>query len=186
MSQNALKAALEKTIAALQDNPAGARLVFNARTRLLNGVRCSAEVRDFPPLIIDEPPELGGENTGPNPVELILVALATCQEIVYAAYAAVLGIPLEAVEVTAKGYLDSRGLFGLSDSVPAGYQKITFETALKSPADLEAIRKLVASVEAHCPVLDTLIRSIEVAGTVTVNGTLVDVPPFMPPRRTPS
>jgi len=174
MSQNALKLALERNITALQDHPAGARLLFKARSRLLDGVRCSAEVRDFPPIIIDEPPELGGGNAGPNPVELILVALAACQEIVYAAYAAVLGVPLEGVEVTAKGHLDLRGLFGLGDSVPVGYQKVTFETALESPADLSTIRELVARVEAHCPVLDTLIRPIEVAGTVTVNGALLD------------
>ncbi|QXP84468.1 OsmC family protein [Methylococcus sp. Mc7] len=175
MSQETLKAALENAIAGLQKNPASARLVFRAKTRLLEGVRCSAEVRDFPPLIVDEPAELGGGDTAPNPVELLLAALGTCQEIVYAAYAAVLDIPLDAVEVSAKGYLDLQGLFGLSDSVPAGYQKIVFETALKSPADTEAIRKLVAVVEGHCPVLDTLTRPVEVEGSVTLNGAPLNV-----------
>jgi putative redox protein len=175
MSQKTLKAALESTVAALQKNPAGARLVFKAHTRLLNGLRCSAEVRNFPPLIIDEPPDLGGEDAGANPVELILVALGTCQEIVYAAYAAVLGIPLEAVAVTAKGHLDLHGLFGLKE-VPAGYQKISFETTLQSPADPETIRKLIAHVETHCPVLDTLTRPVEVTGTVTLNGAPLNNP----------
>ncbi|MDD2725456.1 MAG: OsmC family protein [Methylovulum sp.] len=175
MSQKDLKAALENTIAALQENPAGARLVFKAKTRLLDGVRCAAEVRDFPPLIIDEPPELGGGDAGVNPVELILAALGTCQEIVYAAYAAVLDIPLEAVEVSAKGHLDLNGLFGLKE-VPSGFQKISFETTVKSPAAQETIEKLVAVVEAHCPVLDTLTRPVEVAGTVTLNGAPLNFP----------
>jgi putative redox protein len=154
MSQQALKATLDHAIAALQKNPAGSRVVFNAKTRLLDGVRCAAKVRDFPILTVDEPAELGGGDAGPNPVELLLAALGTCQEIVYAAYAAVLDIPLVSVEVAAKGSLDLRGLFGLSDSVPAGYQNITFETAIKSPADSETIQKLVEIVEGHCPVLD--------------------------------
>ncbi|MDD5036299.1 MAG: OsmC family protein [Methylococcaceae bacterium] len=176
MSQQALKATLEKTIATLQKNPAGGHLVFRAHTRLLDGVRCLAEVRDFPPLIVDEPSELGGSDAGMNPVELVLVALGTCQEIMYAAYAAVLDIPLDEVTVTAKGYLDLHGLFGLQESVPAGYQKIGFETALKSPADPATVRKLVAIVEGHCPVLDTLTRPVEVSGTVTLNGTPLGVP----------
>lgn len=176
MSQNALKQALERTIGVVSNDPAKARLLFRTRSRLLDGVRCSAEVRDFPPIVVDEPAELGGSNAGPNPVELVLVALATCQEIMYAAYAAVLGIPLEAVEVNVKGELDVRGLFGLDESVPAGYRKVSFETVIKSPADLATIRDLVARVEAHCPVLDTLIRPVEVAGTVTINGTLLNTP----------
>jgi len=32
-------------------------------------------VRDFPAVISDEPPSRGGENSGPSPLEFILVAL---------------------------------------------------------------------------------------------------------------
>ena len=32
-------------------------------------------VRDFPPVISDEPPSRGGENLGPSPLEYILLAL---------------------------------------------------------------------------------------------------------------
>lgn len=32
-------------------------------------------VREFPPIISDEPPARGGENLGPSPLEYILVAL---------------------------------------------------------------------------------------------------------------
>jgi putative redox protein len=169
MAQEALKAALTGTMEAFGKNPKGAKLVFNAKTKLEEGVRCSAIVRNFEPMGVDEPPELGGKDTAMNPVELMLVALGTCQEIMYAAYAAVMDIELDSVTVDVKGYLDARGLFGMAD-VPPGYEKLRFETNISSSADAEQIRQLVETVEAHCPVLDTLTRSVETTGTSYLNG----------------
>ncbi len=172
MSQESLKSALAKTMNAISSNPEGARLVFKARTRLEENVRCSATVRDFPPLSVDEPPELGGTDSAMNPVELVLAALGTCQEIMYAAYASVMGVRLDKVEVDVKGYLDARGLFSMADVAP-GYERLRFETRIESPAAPEVIRKLVATVESHCPVLDTLVRAVEVSGTSYLNGNTI-------------
>lgn len=169
MSQQELKAALTATIESLSNNPASANLVFNAKTRLENGVRCSAQVRNFDPIGVDEPPELGGEDSAMNPVELLLVALGTCQEIMYSAYAAMMGIELESVSVDVKGYLDARGLFGMADVAP-GYENLRFETSISSSSDPESIRRLITTVESHCPVLDTITRSVEVSGTCCLNG----------------
>jgi uncharacterized OsmC-like protein len=170
MSTEILRQALLATIADLQQNPGHAKMEFEAETVLEGDVRCSGRVRDFPPLTIDEPPALGGQNAGMNPVELVLVALGTCQEIMYAAYAAVLGIRLDQVRVDVQGQLDARGLFGLDPSLPSGFQKVTFTTHLWSPAEEASLRKLVETVQTHCPVLDTLTRAVEVAGEVSYNG----------------
>ena len=98
MSQEILKEALQNKIAAVQNNPAAARLVFRARTQLIEDVKCSASVRSFPTMLVDEPRDIGGGDEAMNPVELVLVALGTCQEIMYAAYAAVMGIKLDELE----------------------------------------------------------------------------------------
>lgn len=174
MSQETVKAALMQAIAGVQGNSAGAKVVFRAKTQLEEDVRCSARVRDFAPMIIDEPPELGGSDAGVNPVELLLVALGTCQEIMYGAYASVMGVPLNSVKVNLRGYLDLRGLLSIDPAIPSGYQKITFETEVDSPADTETLMKLVQIVESHCPVLDSLVRAIEVRGQVTINGKLME------------
>ncbi|RJQ49835.1 MAG: OsmC family peroxiredoxin [Nitrospiraceae bacterium] len=170
MSQATLKEALLKTMDAIKSNPGCANAVFRAQTQLLDDVRCSVKVRDFAPLAVDEPPSLGGTDAGMNPVELVLGALGTCQEIMYAAYASVMGIKLDTVTVDVKGKLNLKGLFGMDDSVPAGYTSISYETTIESPADSESLKKLVQVVESHCPVLDTLTRAIEVKGVVVVNG----------------
>lgn len=173
MSQAALKEALSKTVKGIQDNPVMSRVVFEAETALVEGVRCTGKVRNFAPIVVDEPPELGGQDKGANPVELLLVALGSCQEIMYAAMAAMMGIKLDEVKVNLKGSLDLKGLFGMDPAIPPGYQKITFETFLSSSAPEEDLRKLIEAVESHCPVLDTLVRPIEVTGKVTINGALV-------------
>ena len=173
MSQASLKEALSKTVAGIQQNPLMSRVVFEAETALVEGVRCTGKVRNFAPIIVDEPPELGGQDKGANPVELLLVALGSCQEIMYAAMASMMGIKLDECKVNLKGSLDLKGLFGMDPAIPPGYQKITYETILTSSAPEEELRKLIEAVESHCPVLDTLVRPVEVSGKVTINGALV-------------
>ncbi|GIK25706.1 MAG: osmotically inducible protein OsmC [Rhodocyclales bacterium] len=173
MSQQSLKEALSKTVKGIQDNPVMSRVVFEAQTALVEDVRCTGNVRNFAPIVVDEPPELGGQDKGANPVELLLVSLGACQEIMYSAMASMMGIRLDEVKVNLKGSLDLKGLFGMDPAIPPGYQKITYETTLKSPASEEELRKLVEAVESHCPVLDTLVRPIEVTGRVTINSVTV-------------
>ncbi len=170
MSQESVKKALLTTIEAIQKNPKCSHAVFRAATEWAEDVRCLVKIREFAHLSVDEPAELGGTNVAPNPVELVLAALGTCQEIMYSAYAAVMGIQLTKVSVDVKGYLDLKGLFGMDESVPAGFRKICYETSIESPADSETLRKLVQVVESHCPVYDTLARAIEVTGSVSLNG----------------
>ena len=108
-------------------------------------------------------------------MELLLVALGTCQEIIFSAYAAVMGIPLDAVSVNVKGLLDIRGMLAMDESIVSGYQHVAYETMIESSADCEAIRKLVGVVENHCPILDTLRRPVEVVGSVFLNGESLDI-----------
>jgi len=170
MAQSDVKAAVMKSIQAIQANPMLSTVLYKASTQWQEDVRCSAKVRNFAPMIIDEPPDLAGKNAGPSPVELILIALGTCQEIVYSAYASVMDIELKSVKVDVKGKLDLKGLFGLDKSVPAGYKSISFETYIESSADEESLRALIETVEAHCPVMDILARPMSISGVARLNG----------------
>jgi uncharacterized OsmC-like protein len=170
MSQATVKQALLATIADIEKDPRTSKVVFRAATRLDEDVRCTAQIRNFPPLVIDEPPALGGADAGANPVELVLAALGSCQQIMYAAYASVMDIPLEGVDITARGYLDLQGLFGLDATIPPGFQRVTFDVDIHSSASEDQLRKLIDTVEAHCPVLDMLTRSLAVRGKTSVRG----------------
>ena len=171
MSQANVKTAMMKIIDGIQAKPESSHVFFKAATEWQEDVRCTAKVRHFPPMTIDEPPVLGGQDAGQNPVELVLVALGTCQEIMYSAYASVMDIPLDSVKVNSKGNLDLKGMFGLDPEVPAGFTDITFETTIESSADNAALLKLVEAAESNCPVLDILTRQVPVSGNVSINGT---------------
>jgi len=98
---------------------------------------------------VGEPPNLGGTDTGPNPVEFVLAALAACQEITYRAYATALDIPLESVSVKLEGSLDLRGFFAVKDGVRAGFNEVRGIVNLKSSAPAANLTKLKDVVDAH-------------------------------------
>lgn len=173
MTQESVKAALLSTIESIKVNPDAARAVYLVDTKLVEDVRCSAKVRDFAPMTIDQPVGMGGQNTAMSPMELMLVALGTCQEIMYAAYASVMGVPLSKVEVRLQGHLDKRGMLGMNSAVSSGFQKVTYEIILDSVADEATLNKLIETVESHCPATDTFVRPIEVTGTISINGGLM-------------
>jgi len=51
---------------------------------------------------------------------------------------------------------------GVDDAVPAGFIKIEGDVMIDSPATAEQLAMLQKTVDAHCPVLDDLIRSVPV------------------------
>jgi len=114
-----LKDIIVETQVNLRADAANAMAVFSVDSQQVENLRSEARIRQFS-LTVDEPPTLGGSDAGPNPVELILAGLATCQEITYRAYATALGVPLDSVSVKLEGVLDLRGFFAVDERVRAG------------------------------------------------------------------
>ncbi len=162
------KTVFDSTQEALRAQPEQALATFTAASRQTEGLRSEVRTRQFS-LTVDEPETLGGTDTGPNPVELVLAALASCQEITYRLYADSLGIPLDSVSVKVSGDLDLRGFFAVDETVRPGFQAIRAEVTLDSPASEAELERLKATVDRFCPVLDILGRStpvsLDIAGT---------------------
>lgn len=163
MSQQ-IQNAIQSLNRAVIDNPSAAKAVFRASTvSVSDDFSTDSTIRSFE-LRNDEPADLGGTDTGPNPVEAVLAALGSCQAIVYRAYANALGLKVDRVEVETRGHLDIRGFLG-DATVPAGFERVTFTTRVVSSEPAEKIEALARAVEQHCPVLDILKRPIAVTGT---------------------
>ena len=160
MSKN-YKEVYDATRNALQGAPEQAKVTFAAVSRQVAGLRSEVEVRQFN-FAVDEPEELGGADSAPNPVELLLASLASCQEITYRLYADALNIPLTGVAVRIEGDLDLRGFFAAADGVRPGYQSIRATVRLDSPAPAAELTRLKETVDRHCPVLDIVQRATPV------------------------
>ncbi|GAB6171017.1 OsmC family protein [Paradesulfitobacterium aromaticivorans] len=161
-----LQGIFNQVIKAFTKRPELAQAVVQANTKLVENLKTEAQVGNHT-VVIDEPQEFGGSDAGPNPLETFLASLGTCQEITYAAYAAVMGIKLDKVEVEVTGDIDLRGYLGIGEAKP-GFRKISYLTKIASPEPKDKIQQLAAAVEAHCPVLDSIKTPIEVEGRVEI------------------
>lgn len=158
--------AVTQVVTGIHTNPESAYAVFRASSVLNEGLLANIKIRDFN-LISDEPLSLGGTDKGPNPVELVLGAFASCQEIVIAAYAAVLGITVTKIHVDVKGDLDLRGFFNVSDKVRPGFTGVAFETTIHTTeTDAEKLEQLRFFAQNRCPVLDILQNAVPTTGTI--------------------
>jgi putative redox protein len=158
---NELRDLIIETQANFKTDAAKAKATFESNSALQEGLRSEVSIRQHS-LTVDEPEVLGGADTGPNPVELILAALGSCQEITYRAYASVMDIPLDNVAVTMEGDIDLRGFFAVDESVRAGYEAIRGTVHIESSASEEQLQQLRAAVNGHCPVLDILTNPVPV------------------------
>ena len=60
-------------------DPAKAKVVFSSASELTSGLRSTATIRNKYKYAADEPEWLGGTDSAPNPVEMLLASLGTCQ-----------------------------------------------------------------------------------------------------------
>lgn len=169
-----LAEAISARIKRLESGAGKPTVVMRSRVRWLGNLLCEAHMRDVPPVRMDEPAAMGGGDTAANPMEMVLAALGACMEINYSAYASLLGIPLDSVEVTVSGYMDLREMFDLKHECGAGFTKVNFETHIQSPASEDTIRRLIETVERCCPVKDTLARPVPLTGQIRLNDRALD------------
>jgi uncharacterized OsmC-like protein len=143
------------------ENPEKAVLDYESNSTLNEGLQSNVTVRNHK-VVVDEPTSFGGKDEGPSPVELILAALGSCQEITYKAFATALGINLESVSVKLKAKLDLKGFLAIDDNTRPGFQNIDGTVDIKSSSSKAEIRKLIQVVDQHCPVLDILTKGVPV------------------------
>ncbi len=113
-------------------------------------------------IFMDEPPELGGKNGAPSPLDFILAAHAGCLNYMTFFIAKELGIPVTGTEISVRGSLDPAKFAGTDRTVRAGYQSLEVTIHIKSTANADDIARLKSEVEARCPVSDNLANATPV------------------------
>lgn len=107
-------------------------------------------------IVSDSAPGLAGFSLGPTSPEMLLGALGSCLVHTYLIHATLLNIPLDDVSIEISGTLDYKPVVGLPSPNRPAFSDIQYNAKVESPADTAIIEQLHASVEANCPVLNTL------------------------------
>ncbi len=100
--------------------------------------------------------------------DVLLAALAACQEITIKMVATSVGIVLDDLSVSVTGEMDFRGTMGVERDVPVGYQHITCDISVRAQGDQDRVRRMIEKAEQYCVVRDTLTRGVPVESRVTV------------------
>lgn len=168
--------ALGEVVEAIEQDANQARVAFNVTTKWAGQTRSETLVEGYTiggdritrthKIVADEPFELLGGDSAPNPQELLMAAFNACITVGYVAGASLQGITLESVEIRTKGELDLRGFLGLSEDVPPGYEAIDYDVIMKgsgTAADFEEI---------HRTVMKTSPNYFNISRPIRMNGTL--------------
>ena len=163
------------TLDAIKGDPSIAKFQFRAQNRWIDGSHNRTTIRDFyaanqedtsriEDFVLDagEPAILLGTDTGPNPAEYLLHALAACLTTSLVYVAAARGVHLTEVESTLEGDMDVQGALGLSDDFRNGFEHIRVSFRVKGDAPEEKLREVVARAQQRSAVFDMVSNGVPV------------------------
>ncbi len=170
--------ALGEVVEAIEQDASKAKVSFDVTTRwtgqtgsetIVDGFTIAGErIARSHKIVADEPCQLLGADSAPNPQELLMAAVNACMTVGYVAGAAVNGITLTKLEIRTKGTLDLRGFLGLSEEVPAGYEAIDYEVTIAGNGTPEQFDEIHRTVMKTSPNYFNLNRPIRMNGVLTV------------------
>jgi uncharacterized OsmC-like protein len=162
------------TIDAVKKAPVIATFRFRAENQWQDGGHNRTTIKNFygtqqnherPKAFVldaDEPPILLGLDQGPNPVEYLLTALASCVTTSIVYHAAARGIVIRSMESRLEGDIDLQGFLGIRDDVPKGFKEIRMFVSIDADASKEELEDIVKLGPTYSPVYDTVTRPVPV------------------------
>ena len=99
----------------------------------------------------DEPHELLGSDSAPNPQELLMAALNACMVVHYVAQASVRGIVLDSCRIETEGEIDLRGCLGADETIPPGFRRINYTVFLEGTGTREQFEEIHEAVTSASP-----------------------------------
>lgn len=170
--------ALGEVVEAIEKDSSKGVVGFDVTTRWKGQTRSETTVDGFTlagerisrshKIVADEPYELLGADSAPNPQELLMAAFNACITVGYVAGAALKGINLETLEIKTRGQLDLRGFLGLSDAVAPGYENIDYVVSIKGDGSPEDFAEIHETVMKTSPNYFNMSRPIKMNGSLRV------------------
>ena len=159
----------------VRENPALDKCQFKAKSSWQRGTKSQVSINAWTAggnsmspaprrftVMVDEPPELGGVDGAPNPVEVLLSALAGCVTAGIATNAQMFGVPIDAIDIDLEADVDARGFLGHDQSVRNGVTDIRYTVTIQSSAPEDKVRKCKETIDRKSPVRDTLANPVNI------------------------
>ena len=123
-------------------------------------------IRDLDAYIVDEPKGALGDDTAPNPVEVVLAALGSCLAVGIQANAVARGWQVRKIEIDLEGDVIASGVWGTGDlsPKPLGLHAVRATARVEADGATPAeIDDLVAHSAKWSPVVNTVQNPVSVA-----------------------
>jgi uncharacterized OsmC-like protein len=165
-----LKTVCEKMIEVLSsaEDPLRTRGTVRADVRVVGNQVSESKVRTFV-LVSGEPESVGGKNEGPNPLEFFMSSIAFCENVTFQRNAALMGVDVDSLETTVRGYFDRKGQWEIGGAEPS-FKEIIVETKVNSKEAPERIKELVRLAHRRCPMHAMIVKATKVVDKLTING----------------
>jgi uncharacterized OsmC-like protein len=170
--------ALSQVIGEIQRDPKKGMVAFRVRSAWRGQTKSRStvdsytiggqEVKRHFDIDVDEPYELLGQNSAPNPQEMLMTALNACIMVGYVAGAATKGITLEKVEIETDGELDLRGFLGIDPGVRPGYESIRYTVRIKGNGTRQQFQEIHETVMKTSPNYFNVSKPIRIDATLEV------------------
>jgi uncharacterized OsmC-like protein len=131
--------------------------ISTIKTSAVMGEKFSTKVNCSHPFVIDQPKMMGGDDEGPNPLEIFLASLPACICALGRIIANQRRIELRGMEVEVEGDIDKDFLLGKTTTGRAGFTEIRSFVHIDADmgkAEKEAFLKEIAT---RCPIADNMI-----------------------------
>ena len=170
------------TLDLIKAQPELAKFQFRATNRWIDGAHNRSTIKCFyaaggedatrgEAFVLDagEPAILLGSDTGANPAEYLLHALAACLTTSIVYVAAARKVQLTSVESTLTGDMDVRGALGVDDGPRNGFERIDVAFHVTGDAPQEKLREIVERARKRSAVYDMVTNGVPAAVEVTTD-----------------
>lgn len=129
----------------------------------------STQINCSHPFVVDQPKMAGGNDEGPNPLELFLASLPACICAIGRIIANQRRIDLKGIEVDVEGDIDKDFLLGKTTEGRAGFTELRTFVNIDAEMTHEEKEAFLRDIAERCPIADNIAQRSVIKPVVVTN-----------------
>ena len=111
------------------------------------------------PFVIDQPAAMGGNDLGPNPMEIFLASLPACICAIGRIISNQKRLQVRGIEATVEGDIDKDYLLGKTEEGRAGFTELRVFVDVDADMTKEEKEAFIKEIERRCPIADNIAQT---------------------------